>query len=297
MSDVKITAKDNTEFEGPVDTGNPHGKRPADKNAGDHQPDESVSKKAKKGKELPGTTTIGEEVTALFDGVDGLSEDFVTKASTLFEGAVSEKIAVIREELESEYQTQFQEAYDELAENLETKLDEYLQLFVETYMEENRVAIEGGFRKELSEQVIESIVSIVENAGVDLPDEQLNIAEALVEENEALEAKLNESLNDTVELKKQIREYEIKDIFATATEGLSEGSKDKLRKLTENIDYSNTEQYAQKLEVLKESISDKAPATSQVNLTEESPVSERTEVQHSPSMTAYINAARGMDIL
>lgn len=297
MSTENIKAKDMTSFEGPVDTGNPHGKRPADKSVGDSQPDESVAKKGKKGTELPGTTTVGEEVSALFSGVEGLSEDFVSKASTIFEGAVSEKIAIIREEIEADYAAKLEESYSQLAEDLETKLDEYLNLFIENYLEENKVAIEGGFRKEIAEQVIANIVSIVESAGVDLPEDKVDIAEALVSENEELESKLNESLNDNIALKKQLREFEVKEVFVKQTEGLSEGAKDKLRKLMENVDYADTEQYATKLEVLKESVSERAPTADKTNLTEEAPVKEQAQSTLDPRMQAYINAARGSGIL
>lgn len=261
MSVTKITAKDNTEFEGPVDTGNPHGKRPADKKkVGDIAPDESVSKSAKRGADLPGTTTVGEEVAELFSGVEGLSEDFVERASTIFEGAVSEKISLIREEIETEYNEKLEEAYETISEDLEDKLDQYLSLFVEKYLEENRVAIEKGFRTEIAEQVIDNVKSIVEAAGVDLPEEKIDIAEALIAENEELTAKHNEALNEAIELKKVIRKFEINEAFNQHTENLSEAAKDKLRKLTENIDYASVDQFVSKLTVLKETVKPSTPS-------------------------------------
>lgn len=293
MSEEKIKAKDFTSFEGPVETGDPHGKRPADKkNVGDMNADESVAKKGKKGTELPGTTTVGEEVAALFGGVEGLSEDFVSKASTIFEGAVSEKVATIREELEAEYNEKLEESYSELAEDLETKLDEYLNLFIENYLEENKVAIESGFRREIAEQVIESMVSIVESAGVQLPEEKIDIADALVSENEELTDKYNKSLQENIDLKKQIKNFQIKEAFEKNTVGLSEGTKDRLRKLTENIEFADAEQFTQKLEVLKESITGESAAPAKTNLNEASEaVVEKKPVDS--RMAMYIKAAQG----
>lgn len=290
----KIKGKDMTEFDGPVGTGDAHGKRPADKkNNGDMQPDESVSKSAKKGTELPGTTTVGEEVAALFNGVDGLSEDFVEKASTIFEGAVSEKISIIREELEAEYNSKLDEAYNEIAEDLEGKLDQYLNLFIETYLEENKVAIQKGFRSELAEAVLENVVSIVETAGVDLSEEKVDVVDALVAENEELTTKYNDALNENIESKKTIRKYQIKEAFNERVEGLSEGAKDKLRKLVENMEFADVDSFKQKIEVLAETFAEGTPTADKTNLTEVSDVRETpTEIQN-PRMAQYIKAARG----
>lgn len=291
MSVTKIKGKDMTEFDGPVDTGNPHAKRPADKKNGDAQPDESVSKKGKQGTELPGTTTIGEELDSLFEGVEGLSEDFTSRAAVIIEGVLSEKVATLREEIEAEYSEKLDEAYDTIAEDLEGKLNEYLSLFVETYLEENKVAIERGFRNELAESVMESVTSIVEAAGVTLPDEKVDIAEALVAENEELETKYNESLHENIELRKTVRKFEINEAFIELTNGLTEGAKDKLRKLTENIEFTDVAQFKNKLEVLKESFAEGAPNTSKANLTEASDEKPAPAKELDPRKAAYLKAA------
>lgn len=289
----KIKAKDMTEFDGPVDTGDAHGKRAADKRkVGDIQPDESVGKSGTKGAELPSTTTVGEEIEALFDGVEGLSEDFVSRASTIVEGAISEKIALVREDLETEYNQRLDEAYETLAEDLETKLDEYLGLFIGEYLKENQVAIESGFRTEIAEQVISNIVSIVESAGVNLPEDKIDLADALVAENEDLENKYNKTLKENIELKKEIRTYAINEAFVAHTADLSDGAKDKLRRLTENMEFNDVDQFVEKLEVLKESFTTKPEGASKQNLTE---ASETTvaEKKLDPRMSHYVAAARG----
>lgn len=294
MATEKVTAKDMTEFDGPIDTGNPHGKRPADKDVGDKGPDESVGKKGKKGAELPGTTTVGEEIESLFNGVEGLSEDFVERASTIVEGAISEKVALIREEMEESYSAKLEEAYTSISEDLEAKLDEYLNLFVEEYMKSNEVAIEQGFRQEIAEEVISSFKSIVETAGLDLPEDKIDIADALVKENSELEDKYNETLTENIELKKSIRKYEISEAFVEHTDGLTEAAKDKLRRLTENLEFSSVDQFVKKLEVLKESVATPvAVETDKKNLTEASESQAPVAKEIDTKMQRYIEASRG----
>lgn len=293
MATETIKAKDMTSFEGPIDTGDAHGKRPADKRKkGDINPDESVGKSGTKGTELPGTTAVGEEIEALFDGVEGLSEDFVSRASTIVEGAISEKVSLIRETLEAEYNEKLEEAYTTISEDLENKLDEYLGLFVEEYMKENAVAIERGFRQEIAEEVISSIKNIVESAGVDLPEEKVDIADALVAENEELEEKYNEALTENLELKKAVRQYQINEAFIDHTDGLTEATKDKLRRLTENMEFSNVDRFVEKLTVLKESFTNKPADASKVDLTEASDNKEAVK-EVNPRMAGYIAATRG----
>lgn len=290
----KIKGKDMTEFEGPVDTGDSHGKRPADKKkVGDMEADTSVSKKGKYGTELPSTTTIGEEVAALFEGVEGLSEDFTEKAAIIFEGAVSEKVSIIREEIEAEYNQKLDEAYDVLAEDLEDKLDQYLNLFVENYFEQNAVAIEKGFRSELAEAVLENVVSIVESAGIDLSEEKVDVAEALASENEELQEKYNASIHENLELKKIIHNYQLAEAFVQSTEGLTEGAKDKLRKLTENMEFADVDSFKKKISILKESFDEGSVDTSNVNLSEASEERPEVPVNLDPRMSRYIQAARG----
>ena len=288
MSEEKIKTKDFTSFEGPVNTGDPHAKRPADKKkVGDMEPDESVAKSEKHG------ANLGEEITSLFDGVDGLSEDFVTKATTIFEGAVSEKLEVIKEEIEAEYQAKLDEEVTAISEDLENKLDEYLSLFVEQYMEDNKVAIESGFRNEIAEQVISSMVQIVESAGLELPEDKIDIADALAEENTELTSKANSYLEENISLKKQLRKFQIDEAFNAKTTDLTEASKDRLRKLTENMEFANVEQFTEKLEILKESIAEKSAAVVKPTLSEVSDEPVKPAVVQDTRMQAYINATKG----
>lgn len=289
MTTEKVKAKDYTEFEGPVDTGDAHGKRPADKKGNGDKSFNGV--KGKEGTELPGTTTVGEELNTLFADVDGLSEDFTSKVSVILEGAISEKVSVIRESLEEEYNERLEEAYQNISENLETHLDNYLNLFVENYLEENKVAIERGIRNELSEEIIKSVTTIIESAGVTLPEDKIDIAEALISENESLESKYNEALHENIELKKTVRKFQISEAFDERTSGLSEASKDKLKRLVENMEFADVEQFNSKIEILKESIIEKAAGTAKTNITEASESVEQVPVNS--RMQAYIAAARG----
>lgn len=294
MSKEKATHQDSTEFEGPIETGDAQKKRPADKKKnGQQEPDTSVSNKDKGTVFTSGK--VAEQVEALFADVEGLSEGFTEKATVIFEGALSERIEEIREEIEGEFNERLNEAYETMAEDLEDKLDGYLQVVVENYIKENQVALESGFKTEVAEQVMKSVTDIIESAGVELSPDKVDVADALAEQVDELESKLNESMEETVNLRKQVRKYQIQEAFEANTTDLSEGSKEKLRKLSENIHFDDVDGFVSKLSILKESISttNTTSNTDIADLTEATDGINETKKTVSPQMESYLAAARG----
>ena len=291
MSKTKATHQDDTDFDGPVDTGST--KRPRDKDQGDKTADTSVAKPVAV---FPAGKVAEDEIKALFASVEGLSEDFAPRAVTLFEGAVSARVSEIREELDAEYTTHLEEAYEVLAEDFGAKIDAYMNYVVEQYMEENQIAIDTGIKVEFAEQIVKSAVAIVESAGVALPDDQIQIAEAAQEEIATIEANLNEALEKNIELADQVRKYQISEALAEVSNGLTEAGRDRLKKLTESImTLSDVEEFKSRASILKESLTESATPVvdSAKELTEQVTTPAPTAPSVSPLMQQYLAVARG----
>ncbi len=286
----KATHQDETDFEGPIDTGNPHAKRPLDKKQGDSEADTSVSSKDT-GKVFD-SGKVAEDISALFAGVEGLSEGFADKATTILEGALSEQIENIREQLETEYTTKLDEAVAAVSADLEEKLDSYLGFVAEQFMKENQIAIDQGIKADIAEQVLESVTAIIESTGVVLPDDKVDVAESLVAELKDAETKLNEQLNVNIDLTKSIRKFELKEAFAELSEGLSLASKERLGKLAENISFDNVADYKVKVTTLKESLDSSAKVEVKTDALNESVEIADTKVKN-PQMARYLAAAVG----
>lgn len=287
MSKTKATHQDDTDFDGPVETGST--KRKLDKNQGDMNADTSVAAPVTT---FPAGKVAEDEIMALFAGVEGLSEDFAPKAATLFEGAVSARVAEIRGQLDEEYNTRIEEAYETLAEDFGAKLDAYINYVVEQYMEENQLAIETGIKVEFAEQIVKSAVAIVESAGVSIPDEQIEIVEAAQAEIATVEADLNEALERNRELTGELRKFQIKEALAELSVGLTDAGRDRLRKLTESImDVSDVADFKARASILKESLTEKTPSAEPLN---EEVIGEVVNTPKiSPAMQAYLATARG----
>ena len=292
----KATHQDATDFEGPVDTGDAHAKRPADKKGvGDLEPDTSVSKKDP-GSVFPSGKVNEEEIKNLFKGVEGLSEDFSSRAAVLIEGAMSEKIHELKEAYEAHYATLLESEVEKLTESYEEKLDAYLDYVVENFMKENQVAIEEGIKNDIAEQVMESVATIIESNGYKLPEGKVDVAEALAEEVRDTEKKLNEQIEENIALKQQVEKYQLKEAVAELSADLSDASKEKLAKLSENISYNNIDDFKSKVGVLKESLGITPAKVVNETITEEVHLGkEKVVTEHDEKMKAYIRALRGED--
>lgn len=196
-----------------------------------------------------------EDVDLLFSsaGVD-LSEEFTTKAFTLFEGAVSAKVESLRTGFEAELSEAATESQNEYRLFIEERLDTFLDMFVEEFMTKNEIAITNGIKQEFAEQIGNSVTSIIESFGVELSDEKVDVAESLSQELLAKEAELNESIESVATLRTKLRQYELKEAFSEVASDLTDVDREKLSKLAENISYENVADYRGKVNTLKESL-------------------------------------------
>ncbi len=193
-----------------------------------------------------------EDMSALLDGEE-LSEEFVTKATTIFEAAVISRAEAVIEEAEAELIQQFEEAIEIVKEDLAAKVDDYLNYMVEEWLKENEIAIEKGLRSEIVEDFITGLKGLFEQHYIDIPTEKVDVVEGLTAKVEELEASLNEQINRAVEMKKELNEHKKNEAIYTACEGLSQTQVEKMKSLAEGVDFTTEDEFNGKLETLKES--------------------------------------------
>ena len=251
---------ENSETADPVTpAGGTNHKRPADKNNGDKAPqkvdganaEDMLSASAKKSPARPADKGMKESVEEMFAGSD-LSEEFKDKATTIFEAAVhaklTEEVARLEEEFNSKLDEQVQVAVSDLVE----KVDSYLDYVVEQWMQENKVAIDRGIRAEIAESFIEGLRDLFVEHNINLPEEEVNVIADMSEELEAKEKALNESVNETIELRKEIESMKAKNILEGYSKDLTETQAEKLRTLSEGVEYSDSAEFERKVQIIKE---------------------------------------------
>jgi len=232
---------------------------------------------------------VTEHVDALVAGEDDLSEEFKTKAATVFEAAIKSKVTEIEEYLEADYQKKFEEETSKAKSELVEKVDSYLNYVVEEWMKENELALERGIKGEIAEDFISGLKKLFEDHYIDVPDEKYNVLEDQASKIEDLENKLNEQIEKNVELNKSNFEYVRKQIVAEAAEDLADTSKEKFVKLTEEIDASGADEFKTKVATIKESYFGKK-TDAQEELDDVAAGSSTDNVDLSNAMAAYTAA-------
>ena len=214
-------------------------------------------------------SSMKEDLDAVFDGED-LTEEFKDRASALFEAAIEVRVMTEMARLEEEYAEALEEQMVTFTEEVTTKLDSYLDYVVENWLEENQVAIESTIHSELTQDFIEGLKNLFAEHYINVPDEKVDVLEAMAEKLEILESKLDEVLEENNELRGALVEEAAKDIIEDISSGLALTQKDKFVKIAEGIEFDgDLENFEKKLIVIKESYFGKGQ-TNQSNIMEES---------------------------
>jgi len=193
-----------------------------------------------------------EDVAALFADDSSISEEFKTKAATVFEARVFDRVAQIQEQLETEYAGQLAEAVEAIKEDLTEKVDDYLNYVVEQWMEENEIAIESGLRSEITEDFIAGLKNLFAENYISVPEDKVDLVEELASKVEDLEAKLNEEIETNIQYKKQLTEAIKVQLVNEVCEGLTATQVEKIKALAEGVEFSTEEEFVEKLETIRE---------------------------------------------
>ena len=203
-------------------------------------------------KKMISKAKLKEDIDALLEG-EGLSEEFATKATTIFEAAVLARAEEVVALAEAEMMEQFEAAVEEIKEDLASKVDDYLNYMVEEWIKDNEIAIESGLRAEITEEFIDDLRNLFIEHNIDIPAEKVDIVEGLAAQVEDLEAALNEQIARGIELTKALNEQKKIEAIYTVCEGLTQTQVEKLKSLAEGVEFTTEEEFEGKMSTLKES--------------------------------------------
>ena len=216
----------------------------------DEEEEEEVEEKDAKKEEIE--VNVDEDVAALVDGEE-LSEEFKSKAATIFEAAVKSKIAKIRKQIREESKKEQDERIDAMQEEMTENMDKYLSYVSKEWMTENKLAVEQGVRNEVTESFISGLKKLFEEHYIDVPEEKEDVFESLVVEVAELEEKLDAQTEKHMDTVKELNTYKAASVFKTVSEGMVDTDVEKFKELVEDVDYDADEQYAEKLNTIKNS--------------------------------------------
>jgi hypothetical protein len=191
------------------------------------------------------------DIDAIFAD-ETLSEEFKSKAATVFEARVYDRISQIEEEIEGRYASMLEEAVEEIRTDLTEKVDDYLNYVVEQWMADNEIAVESGLRAELTEEFIAGLRNLFAEHYIDVPTEKVDLVDELASKVEELEEKLNEEIEHGMSFAKALIESRKNEVTREVCEGLTTTQVEKIKSLAESVEFSTEDEYKEKLETIRE---------------------------------------------
>ena len=234
---------------------------------------------------------FSDDVAALF-GDEDLSEQFKEKATMIFESAVLSKINEQLEEMaeiaEVQKTLEIEEAHSEMTD----KLDSYLDYVVEQWLTDNRIAVENGIRTEIAEEFMGGLKKLFEESYIEMPEEKVDVLSDLYDEKESLEEELNKELKKNIELSEQIEELHKTTVISELSEGLTDLQVEKMKSLSEGVDFISVDDFAEKVGMLKENYfnSDEEQTTESIFDEDEPLDEEATSPRVTGEMAQYMSA-------
>jgi hypothetical protein len=231
---------------------------------------------------------VKEDVQALMNADDSLSEDFKVKAATIFEAAVKSKVRSEIERIHEEVSSEKETEIESFKEGLTEKVDTYLNYVVEEWTKENELAIERGLKGEIAEDFISGLKQLFEDHYIDVPNEKYDVLEAQSERISELEDKLNESIEKSVELSNQTSKLVREQVISEVSEDLADTEIEKFKGLVEDVEFGTEESFREKLNTLKESYFPKNTVVEPTFNDEDGTAAK--DIDTTEAMSAYLSA-------
>jgi len=234
---------------------------------------------------------FSDDLNALVEGEQTLSDEFKAKTAIIFETAINSKVSAIVERLENEYQEKLEEETTEIRDGIVEKVDTYLNYVVEQWMEENQLAIEQGLRTEVAEDFMGKLKDLFVESYIEVPESKVDLVDELAESVDELESKLNERTAEVMEMSEKLETYQRDAIIAESARDLADTQVEKLHSLVASLDFESEEIFEGKVKTVKESYFKKDVSEDQQDINED-----WTEEQASPvsssMMVQYLSALK-----
>jgi len=229
------------------------------------------------------------DLNALVNNEATLSEEFRSKAETIFNSAIKSKLSEEIDRLEEKYESELNEAVEETKTGLVDKVDSYLNYVVEGWVADNKLAVQSGLRTEIAEKFMNNLKDLFTESYIEVPESKVDLVDDLASEVEELETTLNDQTAKTIAMQEELEGYKREAILREASKDLAETQIDKLRSLMVNEDFDSEEAFAERVETIKESYFNKKRVMADETIVDED---DSTSEVPTGSMDQYINALK-----
>ena len=257
----------------------------------DEDEDDEEVKESKKVESELVEMEIEDDLEKISEALD-LSEENSEKARTIFKAAVSSKVSEIKEELEKDYSQNLKTSVEKIKGDLSEAVDKYLSYCAEEWTKENELAIERGLRSEMTDNFIDGLKTLFVEHYVEIPEDKYNVIDELANRLDEMEDKLDAEVSKNMEVVEENDQLKRGNVVREACNDLTESQTEKMISLAEGVDFTSSEDFADKVEELKSAYFPKDE-----NIAEETVVEEGTgefasddEKIIDPAMNQYSSA-------
>jgi hypothetical protein len=192
------------------------------------------------------------DLTALTESEANLSESFKEKAAIIFEAAVTSKIREEKEKLAEQFETQLSEQTAQMREDLAEKVDNYLTYVVESWVEDNKVAIESGLRSEIAENFIGALKTVFIENYIEVPESKKDLVSDMEVELAAIKEAATQAQAEAAVLNERVETLVREKIISEAGLTLADTQAAKLANLVQDVEFVSEDTFRNKVETIKE---------------------------------------------
>lgn len=214
--------------------------------------EDSEEEKDEKEDEKEKNENFSDHLAAMFADAE-LSEETQEKIKTLFESAVAYEAGKKAFEIKTQLEEEKEAAIAEAKQELEEQADAYLTYVVEEWTKKNEVALQSQIKTNLMESFIVGLKNLFLEHNFNIPDEEVNMSEALMSRVEDLQGDVLELAKKNAAISEELDQTKRKLAFKTISEGMTEMDVVKLEELSEGKTYETAEAYQKGLSIIKES--------------------------------------------
>ncbi len=258
--------------------------------------------------DIEGNKIADDSFNLLADILNLLSDDqqlamrVSKELADFIDAKAKEEIPATKETPEMTKEEETEEAI-EVYESVVESVDKYLTYVAESWVEENKLAIEQGLKFEILESFFNGAKNLLTEHNIEVPEgknptEELNakiqdLEAQISEQKETYEHQLNEQISKTIAYKNRVEKEVKNNIFECVSKDLTVVQKERFKKLVESVTFENKSSYEQNLRDIAKNAFEVSTKTSKKNLTEDA-LNEKSESEEvladNPVMSLYANA-------
>lgn len=195
---------------------------------------------------------LKEDIDTLFEGIE-VSDELKEAFGVKFQSLVTEKLNEFKKESDEANKIILEAEKEVIKEDHEEKIDSFMNYGVQEWIKENKLAIESGIKVEAAEKLISGISNLLKEFNITVDENANGVIDAATAKISKLESELTSQITENFALSEEITSLKKEKVIDKVCSGLAESEKEKFIELIADIEFTDSDKYAKKISIVKES--------------------------------------------